>query len=86
MGIDQELFKVPLDPLQAHDAGFLLLQPSPEGILFAVAVDVDLSQHGESDAVIDGAEGLDLFVGAGLLAAELVAGKRQDGEGVGWIA
>ena len=82
---DEELLKVPLDTLETHDAGLLLLQPLEDG-LGLVAVDVDLAEHGEADAIVDEAELLDLVVGAGVLAAELVAGETQDGEvGVGGV-
>lgn len=74
---DQELFEVPLDRLDAHDAGLLLLEPLPHGV-GAGAVDVDLFEHGKADAVVDLAEALDLIVGARVLAAELVAGEAED--------
>lgn len=44
---------------------------------------IDLAQHGKRDAVIHLAEGLDLVVGARVLAAELVAGEAEDLEVVG---
>lgn len=76
---DEELLKVPLDALEAHQARLLLLHPGPQGRrLFAVHV--ELAQHGEGDAVVDLAEGLDVVVGARVLAAELVAGEAEDGE------
>lgn len=73
---DEELFKVPLDALEAHDAGLLLLEPLEEGV-GGVAVDVNLLHDGEGDAVVDLAEVLDLVVGAGLLAAKLVTGEAE---------
>lgn len=48
-----------------------------------VAVDVDLAEDGEGDFLVQGAEVLNLLVGAGLLAAELVAGEADDCEVVG---
>jgi hypothetical protein len=48
-----------------------------------VAVDVDLLHDGKGHAVVDLAEALDLVVGAGLLAAELVAREAEDDEVVG---
>ena len=74
---DEELLKVPLDALKAHEAGLLLLEPLIEG-RGAVAVDVDLLHDGEADAIVDLAEVLDVVVGPGLLGAELVAGKAED--------
>lgn len=74
---DEELFKVPLDAAEAHDAGLLLLEPAEERV-GGVAVDVDLLHDGEGDAVVDLAELLDLLGGARLLGAELVAGEAQD--------
>jgi hypothetical protein len=44
---------------------------------------VDLAEHGERDAVVDLAEGLDLVVGARVLAAELVAGEAEELDVVG---
>lgn len=79
---DQELLKVPLHHLQAEQAGLLRLEPLEEGAR-VVAVDVDLGHDGEGDAVVELAELLDLLVGAGLLAAELVAGEAEDDEVVG---
>lgn len=74
---DEELLKVPLDALEAHEAGFLLLEPLVEG-RGAVAVDVDLLHDGEADAIVNLAEVLNVVVGAGLLSAKLVAGEAKD--------
>jgi hypothetical protein len=81
---DEELFKVPLDALQAHEARLLLLHPLPHG-LGLVAVDLGLAEDFVSDLVAEHAEVLDLLVGARVLAAELVAGEGEDFEvgGVG---
>lgn len=76
---DEELLKVPLDALQAHEPGLLLLHPLPHG-LRAVAVDLGLAEHLVGDLVAEDAEVLDLFVGARVLAAELVAGEGEDFE------
>lgn len=76
---NQELLKIPLHPLKPHQARLLLLQPGIDG-RHIVAVHVQLAQHGESHAVVDLAEGLDLVVGTGVLAAELVAGEADDRE------
>lgn len=74
---DEELFKVPLDALETQKTGLLLLEPGPERV-GAVAVDLGLLHDGEADAVVDLAEALNLLVGPGLLAAELVAGEAED--------
>lgn len=79
---DEELLKVPLDPLHAQEARLLVLEPLEHG-LGLVAVDVDLAHDGEGDAVVELAEALDLVVGGGLLAGELVAGEAEDDELVG---
>lgn len=79
---DQELLKVPLDALQAHEAGLLLLHPLPDG-LGRLAVDLGLAEDLVGDFVADDAEVLDFFVGAGVLAVELVAGEGEDFEVVG---
>lgn len=59
-----------------------MLQPLVQGVRI-VAVDVELAKDGEGDLLVQGAEVLDLLVGAGLLAAELVAGEADDYEIVG---
>lgn len=74
---DEELLKVPLDALQAHEPGLLLLHPLPHG-LRAVAVDLGLAEHLVGDLVAEDAEVLDFLVGARVLAAELVAGEGED--------
>lgn len=79
IGGDQELFEVPLDPLQAHEAGSVVFHPLPDG-RGGVAVDVDFAEHGEGDLPFVRAELLDVLVRAGFLPAELVAGKAEDGE------
>lgn len=77
VGRDKELFKVPLDALQAEYTGHSVLHPGKDG-RGLVAVDVQLAEHGEGNAIVDLAEGLDLVVGTGVLAAELVAGESED--------
>lgn len=59
-----------------------MLQPLVQRVRI-VAVDIDLAEDGEGDFLVQGAEVLDLLVGAGLLAAELVAGEADDCEVVG---
>ena len=75
----KKLLEIPLDPLHSHEARCLLLHPFPYR-LSVVAVDVGLAEDGEGDAVVELAEGLDVVVGAGVLAAELVAGEAEDFE------
>src|SRR5579863_7327567 len=41
------------------------------------SVDLDLLKHGKADAVVLFAEGADLLGAAGLLSAELIAGKAE---------
>lgn len=59
-----------------------MLQPLVQGVRI-VAVDVDLAKDGKGNLLVQRAEVLDLLVGAGLLAAELVAGEADDCEVVG---
>src|SRR5688500_6894546 len=73
---DQELAEVPLDRADAEEAALLILQPFPQRVR-AVAVDVDLGEHREVNVVGERAEVLDLGFVAGLLMAELVAGKAK---------
>ena len=79
---DQELFKVPLDSLQAHESRLLCLHPLEHG-LGLVAVDVCFAENGETDSVVELAEFLDRVVGAGVLGAELVAGETEEFDVVG---
>ena len=77
VAIDQELGEVPLDRLGAEQSGLRLLQVLVERRR-VLAVDVDLGEQRKRDAVVDLAERLDLLLAAGLLRAELVAGKAED--------
>lgn len=79
---NQELFKVPLDSLQAHDTGLLGLHPLEHG-LGLVAIDVGFAENREGNAVVELAELLDGVVGAGVLGAELVAGEAEEFDLVG---
>lgn len=79
---DQELLEIPLDTLDAQDTSLLVLQPVIDGLRL-VTVDLDLAEDGESDAVVDLAEFLNLIVAAGVLASKLVAGETEDDEIVG---
>lgn len=74
---DQELLKVPLDPLQTQKARLLRLHPLPHG-LGVVSVDIGLAQDGEGDAVVELTEALNLVVAARVLTTELVAGETDD--------
>ena len=79
---NQELLKVPLHALHAHQPRLLALDVLPQRIGI-IAIDLRLAEDGERDAVVDLAELLDLVVGCGLLAAELVAGEAEDDEFAG---
>lgn len=78
---DEEFFEIPLDPLHAQDAWFLLLHPVVQRLGF-VAVDLGLAQYGECDAVVGLAELLDRVVVPGVLVVELVARHAEDDERV----
>src|SRR3546814_7351390 len=73
---DEELAEVPLDRIDAEQAALLLLQPLPQRMR-AVAVDVDLGEHGEVHVVGQRTEFPDRRLVARLLVAELVAGETQ---------
>lgn len=77
----QELFKVPLHPLEPQQARRLRLHPLVHR-LRPVPVHVRLAEHGEGNAVVAQAEGLDGVVVAGVLLHELVAGEAEDDEAV----
>lgn len=79
--VHKKLLKIPLHPLQPHQAWFLLLQPLPDRV-GTIAIDVDFAEHGECDTVVDAAEGLDVVVATGVLGAKLVTGKADNFEGV----
>jgi hypothetical protein len=79
---NQELFKIPLHPLQAHHPRLLLFHPLPH-LLGIVTVDIRFAQHLKTHTVIDLAEVLDLFVGPWVLVVELIAGEGEEGEVVG---
>lgn len=56
-----------------------MLQPLVHGVRI-VAVDIDLAKDREGDLLVQGAKVLNLLIGAGLLAAKLVAGEADDCE------
>jgi hypothetical protein len=82
---DEKLLKVPLDALETEKTGLLVLEPGPEGV-GAVTVDLGLLHDGEAHAVVELTELLNVIVGAGLLAAELVAGEAEDHKVIGVLA
>jgi hypothetical protein len=61
---NQKLLKVPLDALQSHQPGLLVLEPLKRRLRIA-AVDVDFAEHGERHAVVELAEFLDVVVACG---------------------
>lgn len=74
---NKELLKVPLDALEAQKTRLLVLEPGPKRV-GVVTVDLGLLHDGEGHAVVELAELLDVVVGAGLLATELVAGEAEN--------
>lgn len=74
---NQELLKVPLNELHSEESRFLVLEPLVHGI-GVVAVDLGLTQDWEGHAIVELAEVLNVIVGAGFLAAELVAREAND--------
>jgi hypothetical protein len=76
---DQELFKIPLDELNAKQTGLFLLEPLEKRVC-VVAIDLSLLHDGEGNAVVDLAEALDVIIGTRLLAAELIAREAEDNE------
>lgn len=79
---NKELLKVPLDALEAQQTRLLVLEPGPKRV-GVVAVDLGLLHDGECHAVVELAELLDVVVGAGLLATELVAGEAENDKVLG---
>jgi hypothetical protein len=61
---DQELLKVPLDALEAHQTRLLRFEPLEEGV-GAVSVDLDLLHNGEGDAIVDLAKALNFLIACG---------------------
>src|SRR6185312_15172511 len=79
LAIDQELGEIPFDRLAAEQAARLAFEPAIER-MGVRPIDLDLVEHREADAEIAGAELRDLAGCAGLLCAELIAGKAEHGE------
>jgi len=82
VGIDQELLKVPLDPLQPQQSRLLTLHPLPDG-LGLPTIDVRLTQYWKGDTIVDLAKLLNLVIGTRVLASKLIAGKAQDDKFIG---
>lgn len=80
---DEKLLEVPLNAFQAQKPRLFTLHPLKHRLRF-ITVHVRLSQHGETDAVVQLAELLDLIIAAGVLRVELVAWEAEDDELV-WI-
>jgi len=59
--VDQELFKVPFYSLDPQYAWLLIFHPLVHGLCL-VTVDICLAEYGESHAVVDLAEVLDLII------------------------
>ena len=76
VGADEELGEVPLDRLGAEKAGLLRLEVFVERVRVRT-IHVDLCEQGESDAVVPGAELLDLCFAARLLMPELITGETE---------
>lgn len=76
---DQELAEVPFDV--TWEWRVRAAQGLVEGV-FVLSFDDDFVEQGEGDVVFAGTEFLDVFVAAGFLAAEVVAGEGEDGEAV----
>src|SRR4051794_25949609 len=73
--VDQEFGEIPFDG-GAQQAGFFALEILVERVRL-IAINVDLGKHRKADVVIALAKLFDLPRVAGLLAAELIAGKTK---------
>src|SRR5260370_230026 len=76
--IDQEFGEIPFDRW-TEQPRFLTLQIIKQRMCLA-AIDVDLGKQRKGDGIVGRANLLDLFGVAGLLTAELVAGKSENRE------
>ena len=76
VGADEELGEVPLDRLGTEKAGLLRLEVFVERVRLHT-VHVDLCEQRESDAVVPGAELLDLCFAPRLLVPELITGETE---------
>ncbi len=82
--VEEELGEVPLDFAGEFGVGGVAGEELVKRGL-VVAGDGELGHHGEAHVVLFGAEGLDLFVGAGFLAGEVVGGDANDDEAAGLV-
>lgn len=80
---DQELLKVPLDTLQAHQSRLLGLHPLPQWIS-GIAIDLGLAKDWKADAVVELAKLGNLVISAWLLASKLVAWEAENLE-LAWV-
>jgi hypothetical protein len=79
VGADKEFRKVPLDRLGAENPRLLRFEVFVERVRIQ-AVHFDLCEHREGDAVVPGAELLDLCFAARLLMPELITGETEHHE------
>src|SRR5207237_1227622 len=76
VGADEEFREVPLDRLGTQNAGLLRLEVFVERVRIH-AVHFDLCEHREGDAIVTGAEPLDLCFAVRLLMPELITGETE---------
>ena len=81
---DQEFREIPGDILFALVVGIALLEEIVE-LASAVSVDFDLGKYRKRGVKFGFSEFKDLFVGAGLLAPKLIAGKSENRKSAGFI-
>src|SRR5262249_53193286 len=79
VGAHEEFRKVPLDRLGAENPRLLRFEVFAERVRIH-AVYVDLCEHREGDAVVTGAESLDLYFATRLLLPELITGETEHRE------
>jgi hypothetical protein len=76
VGVHEKFRKVPLDRLGAENRRILRFEVCVERVRIH-AVHFDLCEHREGDAVVPGAELLDLCFAARLLLPELITGEAE---------
>ena len=79
---DQELLKVPFDPLQSQQSRGLLLHPLIHRLRL-IAIDIRFAKDWERDAIVDLTELLDGVIRARVLVAKLVAREADNEERFG---